>query len=82
MPNKNKIKEVIKDELINKDYEIIPPKIDFVFKHIFGNEKHKQVLVSFLSAVLRVPKEELEGLEILNSELIKNHKKDKREFLM
>ncbi|MDO6355394.1 Rpn family recombination-promoting nuclease/putative transposase [Caloramator sp. CAR-1] len=81
MPNKTKIKEVIKDEVIDKDYEIIPPKIDFVFKHIFGNEKHKQVLVSFLSAVLRVPKEELEGLEILNSELIKNHKKDKKGVL-
>jgi len=81
MPNKNKIKEVVKDEVIDKDYEIIPPKIDFVFKHIFGNEKHKQVLVSFLSAVLRVSKEELEGLEILNSELIKNHKKDKKGVL-
>ena len=55
--------------------------MDFVFKHIFGNEKHKQTLISFLSAVLRVPKEELEGLEIINSELIKNHKKDKKGVL-
>ena len=76
-----KVKDVINTEIINTNYEIIPPKIDFVFKHIFGNEKHKQTLISFLSAVLRVPKEELEGLEIINSELIKNHKKDKKGVL-
>ncbi|CCJ33800.1 hypothetical protein [Caloramator australicus] len=45
MLNKTKIKEVIKDELIDKDYEIIPPKIDFVFKHIFGNEKTQTSIV-------------------------------------
>ncbi|SKA96920.1 conserved hypothetical protein (putative transposase or invertase) [Caloramator quimbayensis] len=77
----DKLKGIISDEIIDKNYDLIPPKMDFVFKHIFGNEKHKQVLVSFLSAVLRMPKEELEGLEILNSELIKNHKKDKKGVL-
>lgn len=55
--------------------------MDFVFKYIFGSQQHKRALVSFLSAVLRLPKEELEGLEILNSELIKNHKKDKKGVL-
>ena len=52
-----------------------------MFKYIFGSQQHKRALVSFLSAVLRLPKEELEGLEILNSELIKNHKKDKKGVL-
>lgn len=66
---------------IDTNYEIIPPKIDFVFKQIFGNKQHKQTLISFLSAVLRLPKEELEGLEILNSELSKSHKKDKKGIL-
>ncbi|SHF47611.1 Rpn family recombination-promoting nuclease/putative transposase, partial [Caloramator proteoclasticus] len=78
---RNKGMDVNNTNIINTNYEIIPPKIDFVFKHIFGNEKHKQILISFLSAVLRVPKEELEGLEIINSELIKNHKKDKKGVL-
>lgn len=55
--------------------------MDFVFKYIFGSQQHKRALVSFLSAVLRLPKEDLEGLEILNSELIKNHKKDKKGVL-
>ncbi len=28
------------------------PKIDFVFKSIFGSEKHPKILISFLNAVL------------------------------
>ena len=31
---------------------LLPPKVDFVFKRIFGNEKHPNVLISFLNAVL------------------------------
>ncbi len=31
---------------------LLLPKIDFVFKRIFGNEKHPNVLISFLNAVL------------------------------
>lgn len=69
------------DNITLDDNFLIPPKIDFVFKHIFGDEKHKRALVSFLSAVLRVPKEDLEGLEILNNELIKNYKEEKKGIL-
>ncbi|MTH44511.1 hypothetical protein GL293_13630, partial [Turicibacter sanguinis] len=31
---------------------LLPPKMDFVFKRIFGNEKPPNVLISFLNAVL------------------------------
>ena len=31
---------------------LLPPKMDFVFKRIFGNEKHPNILISFLNAVL------------------------------
>ncbi len=31
---------------------LLLPKVDFVFKRIFGNEKHPNVLISFLNAVL------------------------------
>lgn len=30
---------------------IMSPKVDYAFKLIFGSEKHKNVLKSFLSAV-------------------------------
>ncbi len=30
----------------------INPKIDFAFKKIFGDERHKDILISFLNAIL------------------------------
>lgn len=49
----------------NKDYKlddnfIMSPKYDFVFKYIFGNEKHKNILVALLSDILALPEKEFE----------------------
>jgi len=63
------------------DNFIMSPKYDFVFKYIFGNEKHKDLLISLLSDVLGVPEEEFEGIEIINSELLKQFKEDKKGIL-
>jgi predicted transposase/invertase (TIGR01784 family) len=71
---KNKIK--LKD-----DNFIMSPKYDFVFKYIFGNEKHKDLLIALLSDVLGVPEEEFEEIEIINSELLKEFKEDKKGIL-
>ncbi len=32
---------------------LLDPKVDFVFKNIFGSHKHPKVLISFLNAVLK-----------------------------
>lgn len=32
---------------------LFDPKVDFVFKKIFGNEKHPNILISFLNAVIK-----------------------------
>ncbi|MBZ9622182.1 Rpn family recombination-promoting nuclease/putative transposase [Clostridium sp. FP2] len=48
---------------------------------MFGNEKHKDLLIALLSDVLGVPEEEFEGIEIINSELIKDFKEDKKGIL-
>ena len=72
--SKNKIKLV-------DDNFIMSPKYDFVFKYIFGNEKHKDLSIALLSDLLGVPQEEFEGLEIINSELIKEFKEDKKGIL-
>ena len=56
---------------ILEDNFIMSPKYDFVFKYIFGNEKHKDILIALLSDILVVPEEEFDGIEIINSELIK-----------
>ena len=42
---------------IQKKQELMNPKVDFVFKSIFGNEKYPEILISFLNAVLKLPKE-------------------------
>lgn len=63
------------------DNFIMSPKYDFVFKYIFGNEKHKDLLIALLSDILVVPEEEFDGIEIINSELIKEFKEDRKGIL-
>lgn len=35
----------------SEEYKLMNPKVDFVFKSIFGNEKQPEILISFLNAV-------------------------------
>ena len=37
--------------MAKENIKLMKPKIDFVFKSIFGNEKHPKILISFLNAV-------------------------------
>ena len=46
MPKKNEKNEEIK---------LMNPKVDFVFKKIFGNEKKPEILISFLNSVFKLP---------------------------
>ena len=55
---------------------LLSPKIDFVFKRIFGNEKHPDILISFLNAVMK-PKDLIKSVEIRNSDIEKEHIEDK-----
>ena len=55
---------------------LLNPKIDFVFKKIFGSEKHPGVLISFLNAVLK-PKNEITDVEIKNTDIDKSYIEDK-----
>lgn len=60
---------------------LMSPKVDFVFKLIFGDEKNKDLLIAFLSAVLGVPKEDFDGIEIINSELLREFAEDRKGIL-
>ena len=51
---------------------LLNPKIDFVFKKIFGSEKHPGVLISFLNAVLK-PKNNITDVEIKNTDIDKSY---------
>ena len=55
---------------------LLNPKIDFVFKKIFGSEEHPKILISFLNAVLK-PKKPIVSVEIKNSDLEKEYIEDK-----
>ena len=55
---------------------LLNPKVDFVFKKIFGSEDNKSVLMSFLNATLK-PKEEIVSVELKNTDIEKEYVKDK-----
>ena len=44
----------------------INPKIDFAFKKIFGSEDSKDILISFLNALIYDEQPIIQDLEILN----------------
>ena len=69
-----------KGKIIDDNF-IMSPKYDFVFKYIFGNEKHKDLLIALISDILVISEEEFEGIEIINSELIKEFKEDRKGIL-
>ncbi|MCK8816769.1 Rpn family recombination-promoting nuclease/putative transposase [Natroniella sulfidigena] len=59
--------------------DILDPKVDFVFKQIFGSEKHPEILISFLNSVFATKgtKKEIVQVEIDNSDLEKDWEDDK-----
>ncbi|MBC7348056.1 MAG: Rpn family recombination-promoting nuclease/putative transposase, partial [Clostridia bacterium] len=62
--------------------ELLLPKVDFVFKRIFGSEENKDVLAAFLNAVLKPePGRELTEVEILNPYIDKEALGDKMSIL-
>ena len=46
---------------------LMSPANDFAFKMLFGDENNKDILISFLSAVLRIKPERFAGLELINN---------------
>jgi hypothetical protein len=40
------------------DYEILPPTNDFVFKLLFGDNRHKNILIDMLKSFVNLPDEE------------------------
>ena len=56
--------------------EILSPKVDFVFKRIFGNENNPKILISFLNAVIK-PKDRIKTVQVMNNEIDKESIDDK-----
>ncbi|MEG0296837.1 MAG: Rpn family recombination-promoting nuclease/putative transposase [Clostridium sp.] len=55
---------------------LLNPKVDFIFKKIFGSEKHPNILISFLNAVMN-PADKIISVVINNTEITKDFLEDK-----
>jgi predicted transposase/invertase (TIGR01784 family) len=63
-------------------YERLDPKVDFVFKRIFGVEENKEVLIDFLNVVLKdTEPQPIIDLQILNPYIDKQALQDKLSIL-
>ena len=71
MVKKSKEIENYNDEMIIP--EILFPKRDLIFRRIFGVEKNKKLLKSFIQAVLNLENDEISDLTIRDPQLIPNH---------
>lgn len=66
---------------MKKDNFLMSPKVDFAFKLLFGDEKNKDILIAFLNAVLKMPEGELQGIELINTELLREFSEDRKGIL-
>lgn len=66
MPDPSATKYNIKPSFEFKSMIFINPKIDFAFKKIFGSEDSKDILISFLNALIYEEQPIIQDLEILN----------------
>jgi predicted transposase/invertase (TIGR01784 family) len=57
---------------------ILSPKNDFVFKALFGDPKHTAPLTAFLQSTLPLPPEEITDLKVVDPNLNRKFKGDKR----
>jgi len=69
-----------KKKIIDDNF-IMSPKVDFTFKLLFGDPKNKDLLIALLSAVLGLPEEQFADIEIINTELLREFKEDKKGIL-
>ena len=55
---------------------LLDPKVDFVFKNIFGSEKNPKILISFLNAILK-PNNKITSVKIKGTDIAKQFIEDK-----
>jgi len=57
--------------------ELLSPKVDIIFKLLFGDERHKDLTISFISAVLGYKDGELEDISFYDTHLKRESEDDK-----
>lgn len=66
---------------MSKMPEAISPKIDYVFKRIFGVPSSSDILADFLSSIMEFKEGELDHIEFSDKELAKENASDKASIL-
>ncbi|MDR2583060.1 MAG: Rpn family recombination-promoting nuclease/putative transposase [Fibromonadaceae bacterium] len=61
--------------------ELLSPKVDIIFKLLFGDERNKDLTISFISAVLGYKDGELEDISFYDTHLKREHIDGKLEIL-
>ena len=56
------------------------PKVDFAFKKLFGSEENKEILISFINAIIS-EENQIKSLELKNPYNISNYRKGKMTIL-
>ena len=56
--------------------KLLDPKMDFIFKNLFGSEDNKEILISFLNATLK-SEDKIKSVFIKNGDIEKEHLSDK-----
>jgi predicted transposase/invertase (TIGR01784 family) len=63
--------------VVHRSPQLLPLKNDFVFKLVFGNQYHVDLLTAFLQSVLDLPAEEYEKVTIIDPNIKKEYITDK-----
>jgi predicted transposase/invertase (TIGR01784 family) len=66
-----------KKKIENPTIKILPPKVDVVFKMLFGDERNKDILIDFLKSILTLADDEYENITIADPHLKRERIKDK-----
>jgi predicted transposase/invertase (TIGR01784 family) len=61
--------------------DFLSPRSDVVFKLLFGDERHIELLTDFLKSVLRLPAEDYEEVTIVDPHLLREYDSDKMSVL-
>ena len=57
--------------------EIVKPKLDIIFKRIFGDVKNKEIVMRFLSDILEISREKMKDIHFDNGELTSKYLEEK-----
>ena len=62
---------------MNRDEKIVKLKLDVIFKRVFGNDKNKNIIAAFVSALLEIPRDSIKAIIINNVEVTPEYAEQK-----